>query len=242
MPTSSLCCPACWSPHMRRTPCSSIPWRDMSAPPGSSWDVYPLATPAFWAEPYYHYYSRTVIGGALLGLCIAAVIFRFTRLYRLAAKDDRLLIARTLIALVASVIPDVHYTMKWRRFLGGFEAVVNSRTGLAPFEEARIPLATTFGLSWGYPTLSVLLRNAPSHAVVLNSRPRRCLAAVRPHIWCPKPGFILLPMIDRAAHKKLGIAKAPGAARGATRRSHSGLRAAAVRRLSSFSRAGRDRP
>ena len=128
------------------------------------------AIPALWAPPWYHYYSRSAVGGALLLLCLALTVYRFSRLYERPVAGQ-LLLAGPVVAFFISLAPDLHNTMKWKRYLGGFEAVVNARTGLIPLSEVRIPLAQTFALDWGYSVVSLLLRNGPDRAIILTDIP-----------------------------------------------------------------------
>jgi hypothetical protein len=125
------------------------------------------ALPTLWSIPGIHYWTRTIVGGALLAISLGLIAWRFSPLFRMA-RADILIIAGPVVALFISIIPDMHYTLKWSRFLGGFEAQVNSRTGLVPLASAHIPLVETFGWPWVYPTLSILLRNGPNFAVIVN--------------------------------------------------------------------------
>jgi hypothetical protein len=104
------------------------------------------------------------------------IVYRFSRLYERPVAAH-LLLAGPVAAFFISLAPDLHNTMKWKRYLGGFEAVVNARSGLVPLSDVKIPLAQTFALDWGYSVVSLLLRNGPDRAIILTD--------IAPDKWQP---------------------------------------------------------
>jgi hypothetical protein len=134
-----------------------------------------LAVPADWSSPALHYLSRTVGGVALFAIGAVIIVFRFSYLYDRAATIQHrgfagILVIAPLLALTVSTAPDIHHSLGWKRFLNSLEKEVNTKTGLIPFDVAKISLKkeSVYGWSWTYPTMSILTRHGPSHAIIVN--------------------------------------------------------------------------
>ena len=132
-----------------------------------------LAIPATWAIPRLHYISRALGGAFLFAIGATLIAVRFSPLYQQVttrAGIARMSVIAPLLALTVSAAPDVHHSIGWKRFLNSFEREVNAGTGLIPFEEANNHLKKEklYGWRWTYPTMSVLLRHGPDHAIILN--------------------------------------------------------------------------
>lgn len=126
--------------------------------------------------PPAHYVSRTA-AGALLWLMLAAMwlFVAWTRhrprLFVLLAEPQvgRRLIAALFGLLLAASVPDIVLTRMWTEYLDGFRALIVGHKGFVQARDVAFydwP-AKLFRQGWSYPPLSLILRNAPTDAMVM---------------------------------------------------------------------------
>jgi hypothetical protein len=137
-----------------------------------------LAFPSNWAGPKFHYFSRTGGGLALFGIGVTMILFRFSPWWssRTSAASLRwpgLLVLGPLAGLIVSSAPDVRNSLGWWRFRHAIQGAVIAKTGILPLNETSVSPADleTFGFSWTFPSMSLLLRRDRSSAIVLNPDP-----------------------------------------------------------------------
>lgn len=125
-----------------------------------------LLMPSVWATPNFHYTIRVPAGVLLFGIAIILVIHRFVpnNIFRTQLFDNRIIIIPFILLCILSV-PDVYHTLGWKQFLDEFKNEVNTHSGI--IQDAKIQ-SSIYGWGWTYPTMSLLLRNSSSSAIVLN--------------------------------------------------------------------------
>lgn len=142
-----------------------------------------LFIPALWAQPDYHYRTRTLAGLFLLCAWSTVLIGRTGLASRLAGH--RLIpdgsgvpspmgaMAWLIPSLVVLALSASFLTHSWQfpRFIRSIETYVNKHQGVVPLNVATpsLILAERYGWTWTYPTLSVLVRRDERAAIILNA-------------------------------------------------------------------------
>ena len=126
--------------------------------------------------PPSHYVARSAAGALLLAMLATLWLFvgwthRPPRLFAIlkdATVGRRLTLAMAML-LMASMVPDIALTRMWTVYLDRFRSLVVGQSGTVQAGDAGLydwP-ANMFRQDWSYPALSLLLRQAPSNALVM---------------------------------------------------------------------------
>jgi hypothetical protein len=123
-----------------------------------------------------HYLSRATAGLFLLGLLVGWLLLVMCP--QIASRvgavlADRVVAGRlailSLAFMVVASIPDLALTARWSSYLRAMQSFVQSHSGRISVAET--PLSEQryrdFGQDWTYPAISLLLRNAPSNAILV---------------------------------------------------------------------------
>lgn len=146
----------------------------------SSFVIVLLFYPGFYATPFQNYSMRAF--GSLVMFCAFSlmVIARFRVIgpdMACQAKEAgglKAVLFRLLpiLMLTALIIPDIHHTLGFRRFIHMFKEATDSQVGIQAAESTKllIPEAIVYSWAWTYPTLSLLLRRNEHGAIILNPK------------------------------------------------------------------------
>jgi len=135
-----------------------------------------LVHPATWASADQYYGSRALCSGVLfVGLAAVAIWHFRTHAYAAAAiispaKMPRSVWAMPALLFGAVLVPNLTHALGFYNFLRTFQSQVVSRTGFVPIEAT--PLldgkGQEYDWAWTNPSLSLLLRDNPGQAIILN--------------------------------------------------------------------------
>lgn len=141
-----------------------------------------LFIPVLWAQPDYHYRTRTLAGLFLLSAWTAVLVGRTglaSRLlgHRLIPEGSGAPMTGAMVwgvpSLVMLALSASFLTHSWQfpRFIRSIEAYVNQHHGVVPLNVAAPSLvqAERYGWTWTYPSLSVLVRRDEHAAIILNA-------------------------------------------------------------------------
>ena len=144
--------------------------------------------------PPAHYIARTAAGGLLWVILAGMWAFAAWRMrppllfatLREPAVGRRLSVA-LLALLAAAAVPDMALTLRWSTHLEEFRGLIVGRSGIVRLADTRFYQwpGELFRQDWSSPALSLILRQAPSDALVLPAPGE--LAFYMPE--CGVPGF-----------------------------------------------------
>lgn len=132
-----------------------------------------LVLPSSWPLPHQHYEARTLVGLALFGLG-GLLALRFVAIARwpsLVRVDPRAPVL-ALLFFAALTVSNLVYSLDYRAHLALFRDEVRARSGLVAVEDTRLldGRLARYGWIWTYPLMSLLLRDGPDQAIILNPR------------------------------------------------------------------------
>src|SRR6516165_7941913 len=135
-----------------------------------------LVHPATWASADKYYGSRALCSGVLfVGLGAVAIWHFRTHAYAdeaviSPAKMPRSVWAMPALVFGALLVPNLTHALGFYNFLRTFHSEVVSRTGFVPIEATPLRDGNRWEYDWVWtnPSLSLLLRDNPGQAIILN--------------------------------------------------------------------------
>nr|WP_047169034.1 hypothetical protein [Sphingomonas sp. Y57] len=132
-----------------------------------------LVLPGSWPWPHQHYEARTLVGLTLFGFGgLLALRFVGTARWPSLVRPHRRAPIAALLFFAALAVSNLVYTLDYRAHLALFRDEVRSRSGLVPVEDTRLleGRLARYGWIWTYPLMSLLLRESPDQAIILDPR------------------------------------------------------------------------